>query len=133
MRRLLLMTGGVAMVASLALAGVANAATPSLRLKPSSNWTQTNLSNNGCEVVTIAASGDTFTADKRDDSGTFTVSGKIITLTWTAGLDQGQTLKAHWSHKDTEYRGNGRYATGGQKWHTTLVQLLPGQTKNPKC
>jgi hypothetical protein len=121
------MTGGVAMVACLALAGVANAAAPSLRLKPGTQWTQTNLSNNGCEVETIGSNG-TFSADKFGDKGTVTISGKIISETWTTGNDSGQTLKAHWSHKDNEYRGNGHNASGGQKWHTTLVM-----GDNSKC
>jgi hypothetical protein len=111
------------MVACLAMAGVASAATsPQLRLKPGTSWTQTNLQDNGCEVL-LFGSGDTFTANRANDAGTYTSSGKSITITWTAGNDKGQTLKAHWSTKDNEYKGKGNGGLGGgTKWKTTIVK-----------
>ncbi|MGO9342103.1 MAG: hypothetical protein ACLP6E_06230, partial [Acidimicrobiales bacterium] len=85
------MAGGLAAIASLTTAGlassagVASAASPANvphKFTPGSVWTQTNLSNHGCEVETIGAN-HTFTADKSKDAGTYTQSVKGgLTLTW---------------------------------------------------
>ncbi len=138
MRRLLLLAGGLAAIASLTTAGlassagVASAASPANvphKFTPGSVWTQTNLSNHGCEVETIGAD-DTFTANANGDAGTYTQSVKtgLTTETWTAGKDKGQTLRAHWSANNKEFKGKGQGGVGGGKWKTTIV---PGAT--PKC
>jgi len=119
MRRMLLVSGGVAITASLTFAGVASA-TPATKIKPNSQWTQMNLTNKGCEVQTFSSNG-TWKADKLGDAGTWTHDGKKITEAWTAGNDEGQTLKAHFNKKSSEFKGNGTGGGTGGAWKTVLT------------
>jgi hypothetical protein len=120
MRRILLATGGLALTLCLGTAGVASATTPSPHHVKGRIWTQTNLSNHGCEIETLHANG-TFTADKLGDAGTYTVVGKVIDETWTAGQDNGQKIQVHWSKANLYYKGKGTPAGGGARFLTTMV------------
>lgn len=120
MRRILLTAGGLALTLCLGTAGVASATTPVSHHLRGRIWTQTNLSNHGCEVQTLRANG-TFTADKLGDAGTFTVNGTVINETWTAGNDKGQTIQVHWSKAHLYYKGHGVPAGGGLKFDTTMI------------
>ena len=97
---------GLAMTASVGLAGVgaASAASPALMVKAGSQWTA-EVKGASCEIVTFAANG-TFSGDMSNDSGTWSGGGKTINLKWTRGHADGLTFNGTFTKTPTkEYKG----------------------------
>jgi hypothetical protein len=96
-RRVAMLAAGLAMTASVGLAGAdsVSAASPSLLTKPGSQWTTVIL----CEVVTFAADG-TFKADYFGDAGKWSGGTRsTLHMKWTKGEDKG------WSFTALSYKG----------------------------
>jgi hypothetical protein len=102
MRRLALMFGGLALVASFGFTETAGAgiAAPA-HVKPGSKWTFEFGA--GCEIQTFA-SGHTFSADMFGDAGTYSGGGKTISETFTSG-DAGLTFSGTYSKATKTYTG----------------------------
>jgi hypothetical protein len=111
LRRAAVTVAGLAMATSFGLAGagVASAAAPALKVKPGSQWTLEDHGiegTGGCEVDTMASNG-TFTSDLFGDSGTWSGGGATITVTWTAGSDNGVVFTGTFTKTPRkEYRGS---------------------------
>jgi hypothetical protein len=84
-----------------------------------SEWTQTNLLNDGCEVQTFEA-GHKWTANGLGDAGTYTGGGKTVKEVWTTGVDDGQVISVRWNTGLDEYTGTGTGGYTGGTWKTTL-------------
>jgi hypothetical protein len=118
LRRAVAMAAGLAMTASVGLAGAstASAASPAvLHIKPGSEWTAEVNGGGGCEVQTFAAN-HTFRGGSYDE-GLWSGGGNKIAMTWTAGYVSGLTFTGTFTRTPTkEYVGNfgGISATTGQ-------------------
>jgi hypothetical protein len=117
-RRAAVLAAGLAMTASVGLAGggAASAVTPVPHIKPGSTWTAEVNGGGGCEVETFAAN-HTFHGGLYGDKGQWSGGGNEITLTWTGGYVAGLTFTGAFSKTPTkEYVGNfgGRAAATGQ-------------------
>lgn len=86
LRRVAVLAAGIAMTASVGLAGVstASAASPAPHIKNGSQWTAEVNGGGGCEVNTFAAN-HTFHGGLYGDKGLWCGGGNKITMTWTAG------------------------------------------------
>ena len=111
LRQAAMTLAGLAMAAGFGLAGAgaASAAAPALKVKPGSHWTLEYHGvegTGGCEVDTMASNG-TFTSDLFGDSGTWSGGGATITVTWTAGDDNGVVFTGRFTKTPRkEYRGS---------------------------
>ncbi len=111
LRQAAMTLAGLAMAAGFGLAGAgaASAAAPALKVKPGSQWTLEDHGiegTGGCEVDTMASNG-TFTSDLFGDSGTWSGGGATITVTWTAGDDNGVVFTGTFTKTPRkEYRGS---------------------------
>lgn len=112
-RRLTLMTAGLAAVTILGLAGTASAETPALHVKSGGVWTA-EVKHAGCEIVTFGAH-KTFTGDMGGDTGTYTGGGQSISMKWTAGEAAGLTFSGTFSKSDDEFTGSYGGSGSGEK------------------
>ena len=115
LRRTAVTVAGLAMATSFGLAGAgtASAAAPTLKVKPGSQWTLEDHGiegTGGCEVDTMASNG-TFTSDLFGDSGTWSGGGSTITVTWTAGSDNGTIFTGTFT-KTSRKEYTGSFSTG---------------------
>ena len=92
-RRAALVATGVAMAASLGLAGTgaASATAPALHVKSGSQWTFIQEGGGGCEVDFFA--GNHQFANDQGDTGDYTVSGQKIIMSWNSGIIAGGVFK----------------------------------------
>ena len=116
LRRTAVIVAGLAMATSFGLAGAgaASAAAPALKVKPGSHWTLEDHGiegTGGCEVDTMASNG-TFTSDLFGDSGTWSGGGSTITVTWTAGSDNGVVFTGTFVRTPTTKEYKGSFNTG---------------------
>lgn len=114
-QRAAMVATGIAMATSFGLtgAGMASAAAPALKIKPGSQWTLEDHGiehTGGCEVDTMASNG-TFISDLFGDSGTWSGGGTTLTMTWTAGSDNGVVFTGTFTKTPrNEYEGT--FSTG---------------------
>jgi hypothetical protein len=94
LRRVSVLTAGLAMTAGVGLLGVgtASAVSPELHIKPGAQWTFFPMGG-GCEVDTFNTTTNTFTSDHDGDEGTWTGGGLTIKMMWTAGPEKRSTFK----------------------------------------
>ncbi len=107
-RRTVAIVAGLAMTASVALAGAgtASAAAPALHVKPGGQWTiEIRHHTGGCEDETFSATG--FSGDHGGDGGTFDFGGPMIIMEWSTGPAQGLTFTGTFTTKPVrEYKGS---------------------------
>ena len=114
-RRATMLVTGIALATSFGLTGaaMASAAAPALKIKPGSEWTLEDHGiehTGGCEVDTMASNG-TFISDLFGDSGTWSGGGTMLTMTWTAGSDDGVVFTGTFVKTPrNEYKGT--FSTG---------------------
>jgi hypothetical protein len=114
-RRTAMVATGLAVATSFGLAGagMASAAAPALKIKPGSQWTLEDHGiehTGGCKVDTMASNG-TFISDLFGESGTWSGGGTTLTMTWTAGSDNGVVITGTFTNTPrNEYRGT--FSTG---------------------
>ncbi len=124
LRRVTVLAAGLAMTASVGLAGAgaASAASPALHIKPGAMWSFVVKGERSfCEQDTFSSNG-TFTADKYNDSGTWTGGGKTITVNWTAGSGSPSTFTGTFRKTPVaEYKGTAVFMG-----HTFSVKLIEG-------
>ena len=95
LRRLAVLTAGLAMAASVGLTGAAGASAASpAAITNGSRWTLEDNNSGGCEVETFSTATQTFTSDLGGDSGTWSVPApNKVKMKWMAGSDAGTTFK----------------------------------------
>jgi hypothetical protein len=136
LRRVAVVVAGLAMTASIGLAGVcsASAASPALHIKPDSMWTL-EVKNGGCEED-IFQSNRTFSSDVGGDAGTWSGCGATIAMNWTSGSDAGQkfsgTFVLHRVAGQVQGTGKPRPIRPGQAGARIRAQLLNHAT-NRDC
>jgi hypothetical protein len=107
LRRAVITVAGLAMTASLGVAGAGSAASPALHVTAGSKWTA-ELNGAGvslCEIDTFAAN-HTFKSDLYNDKGTWSGGGATITMKWTRGSERGLTFMGTWVSTAKVYQGN---------------------------
>lgn len=118
------LVGGLAVLMSAGLSGVASGATVPKFVNPSSVWT-IQVNGGSCEVMSfVAGTTNTFTADSFGDSGTYAGGGDVITITWTAGEDSGVVFSGKYSFASGTYEGTIGDASAG----AFMATLSPGAT-----
>lgn len=120
MRRMMVMTAGLALAATMGLTGVAGAApaAPTTHVKPGSMWTN-EVTGEGCEIETFGT-GHSFTSDL-GDAGVYVGGGTKITEVWTAGGADGLVFKGNWVAARGDYAGTFR-----EDGISTPGRLVPG-------
>lgn len=117
LHRAAVIAAGLAMTASVGLAGTgaASAASAGQHIKPGAKWTmEIDVNSFGCEVETFHANG-TFTADKLGDSGTWNGGGRTIGMLWKAGADTFGNFNATFTRTPvSEYSGPFGGTLGGR-------------------
>jgi hypothetical protein len=128
LRRMAVLAGGLALMASVGLtgAGTASAASPALKVKPGTIWTIEFNHGGPCEIDTFNAD-QTFTSNRFNDTGTWNLDRKTITMVWTGGFDTGLNFNGTLDKPLFEYSGKftglgkdtGQLVRGPiQMWHS---------------
>jgi hypothetical protein len=109
-RRAAMVVTGLAMAASLGLAGagLASASAPALKIKPHSTWTlELGGGSTGCEVETFNTITHHWTSDAASDKGTWSGGGSTISMVWKKGANAGLTFSGTFATSPAkEYTGS---------------------------
>ena len=122
-QRAVVTVAGLAMAASVGLAGVgaASAASPAvLHIQAGSQWHDADASTSCGEVITFAANG-TFTADQLGDSGTWSGGGTTLTMRWTAGGSAGASFNGTFT-KTPVHEYLGKFGVNGAHLRGKIVK-----------
>ena len=156
MRRMVLMTAVLSLTATLGFAGAASAGSGhlgvggthsqrlvvsrqsetnvrcgrrcrTLRLKPGTEWTLTNLITKSCEVQTFEV-GNAWTADYMSDAGTYSNGRESVIESWLAGYGQGvgEVYGGSYSKRYNEFIGTLSNSDGMRDPTTLSRGAMPG-------
>jgi hypothetical protein len=103
LRRAAVLVAGLAMTASLGLAGAgaASATAPATdNVGNHTTWTMKPVGGGACEWDKFNTTKDTFVSTSEPgDAGTFSQTNTTIDMTWTAGPHTGWTFQGTWNGK----------------------------------
>ena len=106
LRRVAVLAAGLALTASVGLAGAgaASAATPALHIKPGFPWT-IKVKGGWCEVENMA--GDhTFFSESFGDTGGWQYGGPKVKMIWMSGVHTGWKFHGTWNVASKAYIGS---------------------------
>jgi hypothetical protein len=117
LRHIAVFAAGLAMTASVGVAGAgtSSAASPALRIKANGIWTLIIPAVPGCEEDQFDTTTHVFGSDNFGDSGTWSGGGSTISMAWTAGADDGLTFSGHFVATTTPVEYKGRINYGNAK------------------
>ncbi len=135
LRRAAVITAGLAMVTSfgLAMAGVASASTPTLKIKPFATWTL-ELKPAGCELASFNTFVNTFVTDETPPgSGTWSGGGSRISMFWTVGDNTGLSFRGHFVSTTTPVEYEGTASEDGNSVKAKLVKEVVATYRGLSC
>jgi hypothetical protein len=113
LRRTAVLAAGLALTASVGLAGTGAASgASSAAIANHSKWT-TEINGVGCEIEQFVTSNSTFTGDFYGDAGTWSGGTTSVKMKWTAGGESGLTFKGTYNSSLKAFVGHFGAAVSG--------------------